>query len=298
MRRVLLLLASALVLIGAGCAKTVPITITNSLGDYDIAQIYIYPTTQISRGEDLQVADLVSGESAIFQFLPGTYNILVIDQDDDSYFFENVTVPKEGLVKEITLDDLNWENVHVGTGHYPITITNNLVDYDLWWLYVDPTGNEFSTEYMDSNIIFPDETITVWIEPGTYDVQVIDDTDFTYTYEGVAVSETAGATLSVKPEDIDTVRPIAVPATVTVRNGLGSWDIMYLYIDKSDEPWGEDRLGSSILLPGDSFDVEITTGTWDMKAEDVDGDTYTIWQQEVGPEGFVWEVTLDQMDAQ
>lgn len=298
MRRVLLLLASALVLIGAGCAKTVPITITNSLGDYDIAQIYIYPTTQISRGEDLQVADLVSGESAIFQFLPGTYNILVIDQDDDSYFFENVTVPKEGLVKEITLDDLNWEHVHVGTGHYPITITNNLVDYDLWWLYVDATGNEFSTEYMDSNIIFPDETITVWIEPGTYDVQVIDDTDFTYTYEGVAVSETAGATLAVKPEDIDTVRPIAVPATVTVMNGLGSWDIMYLYIDKSDEPWGEDRLGASILEPGNSFDVEITTGTWDMKAEDVDGDTYTIWQQEIGPEGFVWEVTLDQIDTQ
>lgn len=298
MRRVLLLLASALVLIGAGCAKTVPITITNSLGDYDIAQIYIYPTTQISRGEDLQVADLVSGESAIFQFLPGTYNILVIDEDDDSYFFENVTVPKEGYVKEITLDDLNWEHVHVGTGHYPITITNNLVDYDLWWLYVDPTGNELSTEYMDSNIIFPDETITVWIEPGTYDVQVIDDTDFTYTYEGVAVSETAGATLSVKPEDIDTVRPIAVPATVTVMNGLGSWDIMYLYIDKSDEPWGEDRLGASILAPGDSFDVEITTGTWDMKAEDVDGDTYTIWQQEIGPEGFVWEVTLDQIDTQ
>ena len=298
MRRVLLLLAGALVLFGAGCAKTVPVTITNSLGDYDIAQIYIYPTTQVSRGEDLQATDLTPGQSAEFQFLPGTYNILVIDQDDDSYFFENVTVPKEGYVKEVTLDDLNWEHVHVGTGHYPITLTNNLVDYDMWYLYVDPTGTEPTTEYMGSNIVFPDEKITVWVEPGSYDIQVVDDTDSTYTYEAVAVSETAGADVSVKPEDIDETRPVPVPATVTVRNDLGSWDISYIYIDPSDAPWSEDRLGARILMPGESFDVEITTGTWDMKAEDEDGDTYTLWTQEIGPEGFVWSVTLDQMDTE
>ncbi|HRY61926.1 MAG TPA: hypothetical protein P5266_06960, partial [Candidatus Fermentibacter sp.] len=59
-----------------------------------------------------------------------------------------------------------------------------------------------------------------------------------------------------------------------------------------------DRLGARILAPGESFDVEITTGTWDMKAEDEDGDTYTLWTQEIGPEGYVWAVTLDQMDTQ
>ena len=298
MRRVLLLLASALVLFGAGCTKTVPITVTNSLGDYDIAQIYIYPTTQASRGEDLQAADLTPGQSAVFQFMPGTYNILIIDEDDDSYFFENLTVPKEGLTKAITLDDLNWDHQHVGSGHYPITITNNMVDYDMWYLYVDPAGTEPTTEYMGSNIVFPDEKITVWVEPGSYDIQVVDDTDFTYSYEAVAVSETAGAVLAVKPEDIDTPRPAEVPATVTVINGLGSWDIMYVYIDRTDDPWGDDRLGASILEPGASVDVQVTTGTWDMKAEDEDGDTYTLWTQEIGPEGFVWNVTLDQMDAQ
>lgn len=296
MRRALLLLAGALMLVGAGCAKSVPVTITNSLGDYAIAAIYIYPTTQISRGEDLQLADLAPDQSAVFQFMPGTYNILIIDQDDDSYFFENVTVPKEGLTKAVTLDDLNWEHVHVGTGHYPIDITNKLVDYDMWYLYIDTAGSGFNTEYMGSNIIFPDETVTVWVEPGNYDIQVVDDTDFTYTYEGIAISETAGATVAVKPEDIDSERPVEVPTTVTVVNGLESWTISYIYIDKSDAPWGDDRLGAQVLAPGESATVEITTGTWDMKAEDEDGDTYTIWAQEVGPEGYTWEVTLDQID--
>ncbi len=295
MRKTLLLVASAMLILVAGCAKNVPVTVMNDLGDYDISAVYIFPTTQASRGEDLQAADLAPGQSAVFQVLPGAYNILVLDEDGDSYYYENVTVPAEGYTATVSLDDLNWEHVHVGTGHYPLNITNNLSEYDFWYLYIDPTGTEPTTEYMGSNIIFPGETITVWMEPGTYDVQVWDDTDFSYTFEGVTVAD-AAVTLPVTDADIDEARPAEQATTVTVRNDLGSWDIYYLYIDRSDEPWGDDRLGSEILSPGESFTVEITTGTWDMQAEDVDGDTYTLWQQEIGPEGFVWSVTIDQMD--
>ncbi|HOR06779.1 MAG TPA: hypothetical protein PLX54_01375 [Candidatus Fermentibacter daniensis] len=294
MRRALLLIASALVLFGAGCTKTAPITVTNSLGDYDIAQIYIYPADQANRGEDLQAADLTPGQSAVFQFVPGNYNILIIDEDDDSYFFENLTVPKEGLTKAIT-DDLNWDHQHVGSGHYPLTITNDLVDYDIWYLYIDPAGTGPANECMGSNIVYTGDKITVWVEPGSYDIQVVDDTDFTYTYEAFAVSETA-ATLTVMPEDIDTPRPPAIPTTVTIVNGLDSYDIWYVYVFRTIDPWGDDRLGASTLAPGESIDVDITTGAWDMKVQDEDGNTYTLWGQEIGPEGFVWNVTLDQID--
>jgi len=295
MRRALLLIASALVLFGAGCTKTAPITVTNSLGDYDIAQIYIYPADQANRGEDLQAADLTPGQSAVFQFVPGNYNILIIDEDDDSYFFENLTVPKEGLTKAITLDDLNWDHQHIGSGHYPLTITNDLVDYDIWYLYIDPAGTGPANECMGFNIVYTGDKITVWVEPGSYDIQVVDDTGFTYTYEAFAVSETA-ATLTVMPEDIDTPRPPAIPTTVTIVNGLDSYDIWYVYVSRTIDPWGDDRLGASTLAPGESIDVDITTGAWDMKVQDEDGDTYTLWGQEIGPKGFVWNVTLDQID--
>jgi hypothetical protein len=296
MKRFLVAFTAVMLLVAAGCTKTVPITIKNTLGDYDISAVYIFPTTQASRGEDLQATDLAPDQSAVFQMLPGTYNILILDEDEDSYYFENVTVPDEGYSLEVTLDDLNWEHVHVGTGHYPLNITNKLVDYDFWYLYIDPTGTVPTTEYMGSNIIFPDETITVWLEPGSYDIQVVDDTDFTYTFTGVAVAETAATNLEVLPENIDTPRPAEVPTTVTIVNGLGNWDILYAYVDPSDAPWTDDRLGDEILVPGASFVVDITTGTWDMKVEDVDGDTYSRWMIEIGPEGYVWEVTLDDMD--
>jgi uncharacterized protein (DUF2141 family) len=296
MKKVLFAMLAVSLLIVAGCDKTVPVTVTNSLGDWDISAVYIYPATQVSRGEDLLVADLSPDSSSVFRVLPGAYNILVIDEDDDCYIYNNVTIPAEGYTLEVTLDDLNSSNYNVGTGHYPLVITNAMTDYDVWYVYVDPVGTQPTTEYMGSGILFTGETITVWLEPGDYAVQVVDDSDATYTFETVTVAETGGA-LSVTDADIDTPRPAEQPATVTVVNGLGSWTINYIYIDKSDEPWGEDRLGASVLAPGETASIEITTGTWDMKAEDEDGDTYTVWGQEIGPEGYTWTVTLDQMDT-
>jgi hypothetical protein len=297
MKKVLFGVLAAALMVVAACDKTVPVTITNSLGDYDIKAVYLYPATQVSRGEDLQLADLVPDSSAVFRVLPGAYNILIVDEDDDTYTFSNVTVPAEGYTLEVTLDNLDYTNYHAGEGHYPLVITNNLSDYDFWYLYVDPTGTEFQTEYMGAMILFPEESITVWLEPGTYHVQVVDDTDFTYTYEDITISETAGAAITVKDEDIDTPRPAAEPATVTVVNDLGSWTITNLYIDGSDEAWGAngERLAAP-LAPGASIDIPVTTGSWDMKATDEDGDTYTLWQAEIGPEGYIWSVTLDQMD--
>jgi len=86
-------------------------------------------------------------------------------------------------------------------------------------------------------------------------------------------------------------------APVTIVNGLGSWDIFFVYVDPSSAPWGDDRLGSDILQPGDEITVLVDPGTYDMRVEDEDGDTYTKWEIEVGANGYQWEVTLAEMDA-
>lgn len=296
MKKVLFTVLAVALLVVAGCDKTVPVTVLNSLGDWDVSAVYIYSATQVSRGEDLLLADLAPDSSAVFRVLPGAYNILVLDEDGDCYIYNNVTIPAEGFRVEVTLDNLDSSNYNVGDGHYPLVVTNTMTDYNVWYLYVDAVGATPTTEYMGSGILFTGETVTVWLEPGNYQVQAVDDTDATYTYESVTVAETGG-TLAITDADIDTPRPAEEPATVTVINGLGDWTISYLYIDKSDEPWGDDRLGASTLAPGASVTVDITTGSWDMKAEDEDGDTYTLWGQEIGPEGYTWTVTLDQMDT-
>lgn len=95
---------------------------------------------------------------------------------------------------------------------------------------------------------------------------------------------------------LDTPRPPAIPTTVTIVNGLDSYDIWYVYVSRTIDPWGDDRLGASTLAPGESIDVDITTGAWDMKVQDEDGDTYTLWGVDIPETGYYWAVTLDQMD--
>ena len=59
--------------------------------------------------------------------------------------------------------------------------------------------------------------------------------------------------------------------------------------------WGEDVLGSEILRSGDSFWVDLDnypSSIFDVKAEDEDGDTYTIF----GIDASIDDLTLTLSD--
>jgi len=79
-------------------------------------------------------------------------------------------------------------------------------------------------------------------------------------------------------------------------NELEDYTIFYVYVDLSTDPWGEDRLGAYLLEPGDLFTVWVDPGTYDLRVEDEDGDTYTLWDVEVDEDGVYWYVTLADMD--
>lgn len=83
---------------------------------------------------------------------------------------------------------------------------------------------------------------------------------------------------------------------IEITNGLGGWTIWYVYVDPTDAPWGEDRLGGDLLYPGDVLTVYVDPGSYDIQAEDEDGDTYTLWNVNIGADGYAWDVTLADMD--
>lgn len=88
------------------------------------------------------------------------------------------------------------------------------------------------------------------------------------------------------------------PPKITIVNDLEHWNIEYIYISHcSEDSWGMNSLrGSSVLLPGESLEIVVVADTYDMQVVDSDGDTYTIWEQAVGEEGFTWEVVLSDLD--
>jgi hypothetical protein len=84
---------------------------------------------------------------------------------------------------------------------------------------------------------------------------------------------------------------------VDIYNGLGDWEIWYIYVDLSTETsWGDDRLGAEILYPGEYFTVWVDPGTYDIMIVDEDDDTYTLWEVPIDEDGYYWEVTLADID--
>lgn len=193
-----------------------------------------------------------------------------------------------------------------GEGDAFVEITNSLGGWTIWYVYVDPTDAPWGEDRLGGDLLYPGDVLTVCVEPGTYDIQCEDEDGDTYTLWEVELDE-AGYYWSVILEDMDggwTEEPIGDgyyeagdgSAPVTIYNDLGSWTIWYVYVDPSDASWGDDRLGANLLYPGETITVWVDPGEYDIQVEDEDEDTYTLWNVDVGPDGYYWEVTLSDID--
>lgn len=84
-------------------------------------------------------------------------------------------------------------------------------------------------------------------------------------------------------------------STVEITNTTGSWDIYYVYISPStSDSWGSDWLGSDIMSVGDTWEFTVSSGTYDIKLVDEDGDEYILYGVPVSGR-FSWSVTLDDL---
>ena len=111
MRRALLVAATLLVLSAmGGCGgKKAPVTITNDLGAWDIHYVYISPADSDEWGEDLLGEDeiLEDGQELTTEVEVGTYDIRLLDEDQDTYTRNDVEITEEGYSWEVTLADLD-----------------------------------------------------------------------------------------------------------------------------------------------------------------------------------------------
>jgi hypothetical protein len=299
MKRLVFGLCVALIAL-AGCGKQVPVTVSNDLEIWEIDEIYIYQGTE--KGDNLMTEE---GEITV---APGTYNILAVDDEGGKYSWSDVVIGDEGYTLHVTpVDrDMYEETVEIGTGQYytgegdaVVSITNDLGDWTIWWVYVVPEGEGFWDDRLETYFLYPGETIHVLVDPGTYDIQVEDEDGDTYTLWSVDVGAD-GYDWDVTLDYLDaydyTYGTGEGTCPVDIYNALGDWTIWYVYVDLSSEPWGDDRLGTEVLEPGEMFTVWVDPGTYDIQVEDEDGDTYTLWDIPVDESGYYWEVTLADMD--
>ncbi len=297
-------------------AAMVEVTITNGLEMWDIYFILIDPSDDMW-GEDRLGEDILApGDAFTVEIEEGTWDIMVTDEDGDTYTLWQVEIGAEGYQWNVTLDDMDsgWEEdeyfdpkiVESGEGTAYVSIINDLGGYDIFYAYVDASDSPWGEDRLGSELLYQDDELIVWVDPGTYDIKVEDIDGDTYTLWGIDVDEN-GFEWFVTLDDMDSMSDdveyegVSLEtgdgiAPVTILNDLGGWDIFYVYVDPSDGPWGEDRLGADILTGSSDITVWVDPGTYDMKVEDVDGDTYTLWGIDVDENGFEWTVNLDDMD--
>jgi len=107
-----LLLASALLILSAigGCrGKKAPVTITNDLEVWDIHYVYISPADSDEWGDDLLGENeiLENGQKLTTEVGVSTYNIRIVDEDQDTYTRDDVEITEAGYSWDVTLDDVD-----------------------------------------------------------------------------------------------------------------------------------------------------------------------------------------------
>ncbi len=91
--------------------------------------------------------------------------------------------------------------------------------------------------------------------------------------------------------------PWAGDCAVTITNDLGAWSITRVLCSPSDaSEWGDNWI-TSPLPASESVTINVEPGTYDIRVEDNDGDTYTRWSVVITEAGYSWSPTLEDIDA-
>jgi hypothetical protein len=163
------------------------IEIENGTGSYDIYYVYISRVTDDDWGEDWLGSSeiIIPGYMRSFNVHDGDYDIRLVDEDGDEYILWEVPVYGD-YYWYVTLDDLGEHYASQETyegGDAPITIYNDLGNYDIWYIYASPDwSDDWGEDWLGSEILYPGESWTFWVAGDDYyDIYCEDEDGDTYT---------------------------------------------------------------------------------------------------------------------
>jgi hypothetical protein len=274
----------------------IEVTIVNGLGSWNIEEILV-DASDGPWGENRLDGVLEPGdEVTIVLDEAGSYDIMVTDEDGDTYTMWLVDVGDNGYEWEVTLDDLDW-----ATEDVTITVENGLGSWDIWYLYgCTSESDDWGNDQLGSDVLAPGESATFTVQSGDwYDFMAEDEDGDTYVILDQYID--GDFTWEVNFDYMDNSFALDAAAEgdapVTIYNDLGDWTIWYVYCDPTSSDWTDDRLGSELVSPGEEFTFYVPAGdTYDIQVEDEDGDTYTLWGEYIDEAGIYWEVTLSDLD--
>ena len=184
-----------------------------------------------------------------------------------------------------------------------VVLTNDPGGYDIYYVHISAdTDSEWGGDWLgDTEVISSGATKSFSVPDGNYDIKLIDEDGDEYVRWSVPVHGTYRWNVTLSDLGEATIGGGSSmshgSAPVTIYNDLGDWTVYYVYCSSSSSSsWGDDWLGSEVITPGDDFTFSVSPGTYDIKLEDEDGDTYTRMGVNVGSDGYYWAVNLGDID--
>ena len=233
------------------------LTLQNDSG-IPVCHVYISSIKSDSWGEDWLGEDEVvaAGASKVFQVPTGVYDLRTEDCDGSLLDAQ----------REINLSqDLTW-TLHA-VRRFPLLLVNDS-SYEVCYVYISPVDQEeWGTDWLGLGTTIPaGASHTFPVPSGTYDLRA-DDCD------GNPLDIQTGITLGA--EGLTWTLSDVTPASLTVVNQLDI-PICYIYISPAGSAeWGGDWLGENAIAPGGEYTFTFPEGTYDLRAEDCDGNLLT-----------------------
>jgi len=183
-----------------------------------------------------------------------------------------------------------------GAQKAPVGIVNRLEVEFIIAVQTRAHGGEWSANLIAGSLR-PGESQSFMASPGSIEIMATDNLGKTYILGDATLSE-EGIVWEVTPDARAAVNsPWAGDCAVTITNDLGAWTITRVLCSPSDaSEWGDNWI-SSPIPPSGSVTINVKPGTYDLRVEDNDGDTYTRWEVEITGSGFTWSPTLEDLDA-
>jgi len=184
-----------------------------------------------------------------------------------------------------------------------LRVVNGLERYTIYYAYISPgdSRNWGDDKLGSGQTLSPGSSRTWSITAGTYDLRVKDQDDDTYSRYDVCIPRGMTVEWNVTLADLDSRSSSSSSSSATIRitNGLERYTIRYVYISPdASGSWGDDKLGSDVLIAGQSRSWTVDPGVYDLRVKDEDGDTYTRNDIRVGSgETYEWNVALSELDS-
>lgn len=183
-----------------------------------------------------------------------------------------------------------------GTRKAPVGVVNRLEAEYIIAVQTRIPGGEWGENLLE-NPLTPGESQSFPAAPGSIGIMATDNLGRTYILDDATLSA-EGMVWEVTPDTRAAAdSPWAGDCPVTITNDLGAWSVERVLCSPSDaSEWGDNWITSPIP-PSGTVTIFVAPGTYDLRVEDNDGDTYTRWGVEITGSGFNWNPTLQDMDT-